>query len=260
VNLPTATGCPTFTNGGTVQIARKNGSKMNVIVYIDPAAKSKPDPGGPIINYYHATAGLPTEVLNGFGQANIAKVTSMGGVVATYTTTVCSGCGTTDDLVWFVEDDDVQDTVVACAIQQAKIDTRHIHALGWSAGALHSVHVGLARSNYMASIISYSGGTAWPVTVQDPNNHISAILTYGDPGADVVVLDFNAQSHAYYTAYQPKGYYTMMCHHPGGHAIDTQVAPLSLRFFMDHPYEVSPAPYASAIPSGYPTYCSNTAN
>jgi hypothetical protein len=49
-----------------------------------------------------------------------------------------------------------------------------------------------------------------------------------------------------------------MCHHPGGHMVDTGVAPVSLNFFMDHPYKVSPEPYATAIPSIYPSYCHNT--
>jgi predicted esterase len=256
-NLPTATNCPTLTNGATVQIARKNGSMMPVVIYIDPAAKSKPDPGGPIINYWHATGSSPIEVHSGFGDANIQKVTSMGGVVAAYTTTACSGCSTTDDLVWFVEDDDVQDTLVACAIQQAKIDTRRIHALGWSAGALHSDHVALARNNYMASVISYSGGALFPVTIPDPSNHVATIQTYGTTG-DAVVIDFPTQSKSWYNTYQPQGWYTMMCKHAGGHMIDSGVAPMSLQFFMDHPYKVSPEPYANAIPPGFPSYCGNT--
>lgn len=256
-NLPTATNCPNLVNGATVQIARKNGSMMPVIIYIDPNAKSKPEPGGPIINYWHATGSNPAEVHSGFGDANIQQVTSMGGVVAAYTTTACSGCSTTDDLVWFVEDDDVQDTLVACAIQQAKIDVRHIHALGWSAGALHSDHVALARNNYMASVISYSGGQLFPVTLPDPNAKVATIQTYGTTG-DAVVIDFPTQSKAWYNTYQPKGWYTMMCKHAGGHAIDTGVAPVSLKFFMDHPYGVSPEPYANAIPAGFPSYCGNT--
>jgi len=251
--LPTATNCPRFTNGGTVRIDR-----MNVVVYMAADAKSKPAPGGPLILYYHATLSNPGEVISGFGQANISKVTSMGGVVAAFTSTACNGCATTDDFYWYVEDNKIQDTVVACAIQQANIDTRHIHALGWSAGALHSVYVGLSRSDYMASIISYSGGMPpWPGqnAAQDPNNHVSALLTYG--ALDAVVVDFPTQSKAYYSQFQPKGYYTMMCNHGGGHMIDSRVAPQSLKFFMDHPYKVNPAPYASGIPSVFPSYCKN---
>ncbi|HVU05498.1 MAG TPA: hypothetical protein VHE30_27310 [Polyangiaceae bacterium] len=49
-----------------------------------------------------------------------------------------------------------------------------------------------------------------------------------------------------------------MCNHPGGHEIDPGVAPLSLQFFLDHPYEVSPEPYAAGVPSSYPSYCKNS--
>lgn len=259
--LPTAANCPTFTNGGVVQIPRASGTNVPVTIYIDPAAKSKPAPGGPLVIYWHATLSSPAEVHQGFGDTNIQKVTAAGGVVAAPATTACSGCTTTDDGYWFVEDDVVLDTIVACAIKEATIDTTHIHTLGWSAGGLHTTHVAQARSAYIASFISYSGGLyPLPSTDQDPSNHVAGILTYGDSGSDVVVLDFNQTSHSWYTKFQPLGWYSMMCHHPGGHEIDPQVAPLSLRFFMDHPYKVSPEPYASGVPSGYPTYCSNQAN
>jgi hypothetical protein len=87
---------------------------------------------------------------------------------------------------------------------------------------------------------------------------MGALLTYGDKGSDQVIIDFDQASNTYYTTYQPKGYYKMMCHHPGGHEVDPMVAPLSLDFFMAEPYKVSPQPYATTIPSTYPSYCHNT--
>ena len=203
---------------------------------------------------------MSKEVQQGFTPANIQRVMDADGVVAAFNHVACSGCTTTDDDWWYLEDDPVQDFVVACAIQQANIDTRHIHALGWSAGALHAMHIGFARANYMASIISYSGGnpTQAQAQSQDPANHFSSILTYGDQGSDVVIIDFNQNSHTYYSTYQPMGYYTMMCHHTGGHEIDPMIAPLSLEFFLAHPYEVSPEPYAGGVPADFPMYCGNT--
>jgi predicted esterase len=250
--------CPTLTNGGVAQFPRANGQNVPVTIYIDPGAKSKPDPGGPLIIYWHATLSNPGEVLSGFTQPNITAVTQAGGVVAAPATTACTGCTTTDDGYWFVEDDVVLDEIVACAVKQAKIDVTHIHTLGWSAGGLHTTHVAQARSNYIASFISYSGGLfLLPSMDQNPANKVAGILTYGDPGADVVILDFNAQSQSWYKQFQPMGWYSMMCHHPGGHEVDPQIAPLSLKFFKDHPFEVKPEPYAMAIPAGYPSYCSN---
>jgi hypothetical protein len=250
--------CPTFTNGGVARIPRASGTMVPVTIYIDPAAKSKPAPGGPLIIYWHATASSPAEVTSGFGMANISAVTAAGGVVAAPATTACNGCTTTDDGYWFEEDDVVADQIVACAIKQANIDVTHIHTLGWSAGGLHTTHVAQARSNYIASFISYSGGLfVLPSMDEDPTNKVAGILTYGDPGSDVVILDFNAQSKNWYMMFQPMGWYSMMCHHPGGHEVDPMIAPLSLRFFKDHPFKVSPEPYATMIPSGYPSYCSN---
>ncbi len=109
----------------------------------------------------------------------------------------------------------------------------------------------------MASVISYSGGVLM-ATPEDPTNKVPAVLTYGDPGADDVILDFNQTSNSYYKTYSPMGYYIMMCHHPGGHEVDPMVAPHSLDFFMAHPYKVSPEPYAKTIPSEFPSYCHNT--
>jgi hypothetical protein len=264
--LPTATGCPVFPTGtssttasGTIMVARSD-QPVPVDIYMSPNAKSKPAPGGPIVLYYHASyePQMSKEVQQGFTAANIQKVMDAGGVVAAFNHVSCSGCQTTDDNWWYVQDDPVQDFVVACAIQQANIDTRHIHALGWSAGALHSMHIGFARANYMASIVSYSGGNPSQAQSQNPTNHFSSILTYGDQGTDVVIIDFNQNSHTYFTTYQPMGYYTMMCHHAGGHEIDPMVAPVSLDFFMAHPYKVSPEPYANGIPTGFPSYCGNT--
>jgi predicted esterase len=258
--LPTLLGtCPQMTANGTYMFGNSMSTRMMpVVIYIDPAAKAKPAPGGPLILYFHATGGQPSEVQRGFGDTAIQQVTAAGGVVASFTTTACAGCATTDDLVWWAEDDYVQDDVVACAVQQAKIDTHRIHALGWSAGALHSTHVALARSNYIASIISYSGGSyILPPPIQDPNNHVASIMSYGAQGVDSVILDFHLTSVDWYNTYQPKGYYTMMCDHEMGHMIPSDLAPKAYEFFIAHPFEVSPEPYASSVPSGYPAYCKN---
>jgi hypothetical protein len=166
----------------------------------------------------------------------------MGGVVAAFTSTACSNCTSTDADVWFVEDDAVQDTVVACAIQQARIDPRHIHALGASAGALHAAHVALARSSYIASIISFSGGYP-PIpgidTIEDPSNHVPAIMSF-----------------CIGSTLAPSGYYTLLCGNSQGF-VDKAIAARALEFFMAHPYEVYPEPYRAGPPADFPSYCSS---
>jgi hypothetical protein len=254
--VPTTTSCADFTNGGTITIDR-----MQIITYIGDNTKSTPGPGGPIVLYYHGLLSGPAEVLQGFGQSNIDSVTAMGGVVLAFTSTACTNCRTTDAGAWFAEDDVIQDAAVACAIQKAHVDTRHIHALGYGEGGVHTMHVALARSNYIASVVSYAGGyLPFPNTntVEDPKNHVAAILTYGPPEGGVII-DANSMSTAWYQTFQPLGYYAMMCYSSADmHAIDPAVAAHALRFFLDHPYEVAPEPYANAIPTTFPTYCANS--
>jgi hypothetical protein len=36
------------------------------------------------------------------------------------------------------------------------------------------------------------------------------------------------------------------------------IAPLSLEFFLAHPYQVAPEPYADGVPPDFPAYCANT--
>lgn len=152
----------------------------------------------------------------------------------------------------------MSDQVVACAIQKAQIDTRRIHAIGFSSGALHSMHLVLARSDYIASVVSYSGGM--PLAVkdpQDPMNKVPALLAFGREGVDNAVADFNVGSHSWHDTYTPKGYYSLMCDHDGGHMIPPDLPAHALRFFLDHPYRVQPEPYLTSIPSEYPGYCRN---
>jgi predicted esterase len=259
IDLPRAqTACPAMTGHATYRFGDPVGRNLNVEVYVAPDAKTKPDPGGPLILYWHAVGDDSTEVVSGFGRAAIDKVVAQGGVVAAFNTKLCVNCGLADDAVWYDQDDPVADHVVACAIQQAKIDVRRIHSVGFSAGALHSLHLALARSNYIASVVSYSGGMLDDKDAVDPNNKVPAILAFGRQGSDTIVLDFTDLSLSWYETNRIRGYYSMLCQHDGPHVIPEDLVPHVLEFLLDHPYRVAPEPYANMIPSDYPAYCSNT--
>jgi predicted esterase len=183
---------------------------------------------------------------------------AQGGVVASFESSVCVTCLLEDQqVIWYEQDAPVVDQVVACAMAQATIDTRRIHAIGFSAGAMYAIYLALARGDYLASVISYSGGLTDPqqVTQQDPTNHVAALLSYGRMDLDVVVLSFPQQSITWFDLYHAQGYFSLLCDHQGGHMIPDELPPLASRFFTDHPYRVSPEPYATSIPSVYPSYC-----
>ena len=256
--LPKVVGkCPQLPASGRVQVTGNNRS-LNVQVYMARDAASKPAPSGPLVMYFHSLGGVPAEVGTGFGQAAIDQVIAAGGVVAAFESSLCLTCDPREGVIWYPQDDPVIDQFVACALQQAKVDPRRIHAVGFSSGGMHSMHLALARSNYIASVVSYSGGlTNENRNPVDPDNPVSAMLSYGRSGVDLVAADFRQQSYDWYDIYQPRGYYVMMCDHAGGHEIPTALAPHVYKFLLDHPYKVSPEPYSAMVPAQFPAYCRN---
>jgi hypothetical protein len=258
--LPAVRGhCPDLTRSGTYTFGDVRTRTLSVDVYIAPDAGTKQGLPGPLILYFHAIGSNSSEVQSGLGQTAIDAITMLGGVVASFSAKLCATCGVTEDVIWFAEDDAVIDQVVACSIEQANIDTRRIHAMGFSAGAMHSLHLAIARSDYIASVVSYSGGRTNPAAdiPQDPTNHVAALLAYGRSELDFGGVDFPKLSVAWYEKYKALGWYSMLCDHQGGHVIPEELGPKALYFLLDHGYKLQPERYAAGVPKMFPSYCSN---
>jgi poly(3-hydroxybutyrate) depolymerase len=216
--------------------------------------------GGPLIVYWHATASNATyEVPLAF---DTAAVTTAGGMIVGFESTTRTGTptNTTGNDVWYQSDVAFADQAVACAIQQVHVDPRHIHVAGYSAGALQSVYMWFARSGYVASVISYSGGDVLidEAAFQDPAHAAAAIVAHGAAGKDVFGgTDFANASATWETQIKQAGALSIDCNDGQMHIDFTRLsnlAPVSLKFFEDHPFGVKPEPYTS-LPSGFPSYC-----
>lgn len=217
-------------------------------------AGAKKEKTGPLVFYWYATGGSTAEVTRGIPQSAITEITGMGGIIAAMYRTTSQGMNTGNG-VWYAGDFDVADEIVACAAKVHDIDTHHIHALGWSAGGLQSGYMAYQRSNYMASVSPYSGGSL-NRTLQDPSNVPSAILFHGAPGADVVILDFAQSSEQMGMDIKMKGGFALNCNHGGGHMIPGAPGPAAAwLFFKAHGYKTKPSPWATMIPAGVPSYC-----
>lgn len=212
-----------------------------------------PSGHGPLVFYWYATFSSVAEVASGLGQAAIDDITSQGGVVAAMYTTTGQGQNTGDN-VWYTGDFDVADEIVACAVHEQQIDTRQIHSIGFSAGGLQTGMMAYMRSSYIASVVTYSGGS-FSSTLQDPSNTPDMMCQHGDTGSDVVVIDFAKASAATEADIKSKGGFAVDCNHGGGHLIPAADVPSSWRFMKDHPFKVSPEPYSGGLPAGFPTYC-----
>jgi len=216
--------------------------------------------GGPLILYWHATGSTATaEVPIAF---NTAAVTAAGGMIVGFEATTRTGTptSTTGNDVWYQSDVAFADQTVACAIQQVHVDPRHIHSAGYSAGALQTVYMWFARSGYVASVISFSGGdlTIDKAPFQDPAHAGAAIVAHGAPGVDTYGgADFAAASATWETEIKQAGVLAIDCNDGMAHVYIprlSNLAPVSLSFFQAHPFGIQPEPYTT-LPSGFPTYC-----
>jgi poly(3-hydroxybutyrate) depolymerase len=256
--LPSVMGtCPTFAagNGTTVTVSAGGGSIQAQVWAGSPSG------GGPLIIYWHGTASSPSgEIPIAF---NTAAVEAAGGLIVGYVASSRTGAttGNTGDAVWYQSDAAFADQTVACAIQQYKIDPRRIHTAGYSAGGLQTVYMWFARSGYLASVISYSGGDGFinKASMQDPSNIPPAIAAHGAMGSDALGLDFAQASSTWEGEIKTAGGFSIDCNDGGNH-LDffgkraPGLEPVAWQFFKDHPFKVKPEPYTS-LPSGFPSYC-----
>jgi hypothetical protein len=216
--------------------------------------------GGPLLLYYYATGSNSMEPALTIGQAQIAKITSLGGAVVAQVTTTAMG-NTTGNGVWYTGDAAIADEIVACAIQNQKIDPRRVHVAGYSAGAIQTVYMWWARSGYVASVLTYSGGDDGidKTALQDPAHPPAALVTHGGAGKDTYggIIDFAMASATWEGEIKAANGFAIDCDDGGTHTdvlLRTKVAPQALQFFLDHPYGVKPEPY-TMLPAGWPTYC-----
>jgi hypothetical protein len=242
-DIPTPSGaCPEFQQGDVT--FNPPGGARRVAVTMGPSAAST---SGPLIFYWYATTSNPTEARRGLP---IDQVTAAGGiVVAPYDV---PNAGTFPWLMNQALHDQLFDEVLACAVQKTRIDTSRIHSIGFSAGALMTTHLSHARSKYMASVATYSGGGTGPY--QETSNKFAVMMMTGGPN-DMVVVNFHTQSQQWQTELKARGNFALFCNHGGGHSIPARLVPGVWQFFQDHPYGRTPSPYVGNIPSGIAPPC-----
>ena len=257
-NLPQPTGtCPDFIEG-VITVSPAGIQPRNVKIWVSDAANTL---DGPLVFYWHGTGGSPDEALTGLGIDTIDAIKQQGGVVA-----APYHDPEADIYPWFLttyplqtrEDDlRVADEILACATEKIGIDTSRIHSIGMSAGGLQTAQFSFRRSNYVASVVTYSGGIlscSYPPPNQDPSNKFAAMIFHGGVN-DIVVISFKTASECYDNLLTANGNFAFICDHGQGHTIPSGVQDDIWQFFQDHRYGFDPSIYESGLPSDFPTYC-----
>lgn len=254
--IPKPTGtCPAITNGDVTFAPA--GMPARKVALTLPA--TKPATPGELIFYWFATGSSPLEADYSLG-ATLGNITAAGGVVAAPYADPTAG-----EFEWFIvnqstKQDDflLADEVVACLSEAGYVDPTHIHSMGMSAGALQTTAFSFIRSEYVASVATYSGGVPPQYTpvVQDPANKFAALIFDGGSDDDVFGVDFEAASENYKTILTTSGHFAAICDHGMGHSIPLDAAPSVALFFTANAWGAWPSPYANALPASFPSYCS----
>ncbi|MEM9462565.1 MAG: hypothetical protein AAGF11_50925 [Myxococcota bacterium] len=244
--LPTPTAeCPEFVDGMVTFTV--DGVSRQARVWIDPTASAAMD--GPVVLYWYGTGGQPTQAQNALGDG-LSTITARGGLVVA---PVHTGGGPFPWLEDSEADHRLTDEVVACADQALGIDAHRIHSLGFSAGGLFTTSLSFARSSYVASVATYSGGGTG--TLQDPSSAPAAMILHGGPSDEVSGFNFLDASVEYQQALSAAGGSTLLCDHGSGHTIPGGVGPAVVQFWLDHPFGQTTSPYTAGLPSVLPAYC-----
>jgi predicted esterase len=216
--------------------------------------EKKSDQKGSIFFYWHGTGGQPTEAMSGLGPA-LQEIQAGGGVVASFSTSTSMGTNTGNN-VWYTGDFAMADQILACAIQQLNIDTHRIYTGGCSAGGLQSGAMVYGRSSYLAAAMPNSGGVVRMNMLEDTTHVPALITTHGAMGSDMVIVEFTTTSLNECMDIAKLGGFVVDCDHGGGHCQSpATVKAAQWQFLKDHPFGVTPEPYAAGLPSSFPSFC-----
>jgi hypothetical protein len=245
--------CPTFAEGtATMDFMGLSG----VIFEVGPKSEGT----GTLVFYWHGTGSFAGEYASSTFQAEeLADLKAQGGILVSPQSGLgsggdCSGTGT-----FAMDDFNVSDQIAACAVRDWGIDPHRIFASGCSAGGLQSGCMAMMRSSYMAGAVPNSGGEVFPIAADDPSHTPSMLTIHGMMGSDVVIVDFSQTSATMDDAIKMAGGFAVDCDHGGGHCglplLPPEAAAAGWQFMKDHPFGVDPEPYATMLPSSFPSYC-----
>ena len=216
--------------------------------------EKQPGKRGPILFYWHGSGSNELEAKTALGDAN-AEILGEGGVVVGFTSSTARGTSTGSDL-WHTGDFEMADQLLACAVAQQDVDPRRVYTGGCSAGGLQASAMVYARSSYLAAAMPSSGGTAFPYQLQDTMHVPAFIGAHGAAGRDKLVLDYAQTTAAQAKDLVAKGGFVVVCDHGGGNcASPPELRRAQWRFLKDHPFKADPEPYASGLPSDFPSVC-----
>lgn len=180
-----------------------------------------------------------------------------------------------EELVFF-------DDLLSCATAQLPINQDCVSTIGLSAGALFSAQLAAARGDYLASLVSLSGGVQsakplgnllllrpWSNAGASATHRLPALVLWGGGGDECLTIDFASASRALESVLVANGHFLVECVHDCSHGLwfDDGLPPAAgeplpfaslVAFMLAHPYWLAPgaSPYRlSGLPASFLPFC-----
>jgi hypothetical protein len=158
------------------------------------------------------------------------------------------------------------DDMWACVSQQFNANASCVSSIGVSAGALFTDQLAGARSDYLSSFVSLSGGVGGLIRPwANPPHALPGLVLWGGPTDICIVINFETGSKALEASLAQDGNFVIECTHNCGHTEPPFDPPPGMskyagmwQFVLDHPFwlPAGASPYSTAgLPSGMPDWC-----
>jgi len=166
------------------------------------------------------------------------------------------------------------DAILRCVDMRWGVDRDRVYSVGFSAGAIMTDLLGVLRGDQLAAVATFSGGyfsnppnpmtlgvlrsfVSWPDL---PARHRYPQLLMSGGMRDMFSLVIaTARFDTFATNDVPylraAGHDVVECNHEMGHTVPTALRAQVIPFFAAHPRGRTPSPWAAALPTGVPGYC-----
>jgi hypothetical protein len=163
------------------------------------------------------------------------------------------------------------DDMLSCVSAQFNVNAGCVSSVGVSAGALFTDQLVGARSEYLSSFLSLSGGVDYGSSIAllrpwtPPSHHVPGLVLWGGADDDCFFIQFQPASQMLEQDLEQGCEFILECVHNCGHSEPPFTAAEGLstyaalwEFVLNHPYWLPPgtSPFTThGLPPGMPSWC-----